>query len=172
VLFDSTADWISPGFDDVDSPMHDSRWSTNPPANNGAKVIISDTDHYSPMKSDALWAWKSFLRGHNPILYDLGIVTGVNPPDSSSGSPSFASLEPARYAMGDTLRFAREMDLVAMEPRGISARPDTRSRTPAKSTSSSSLTKRPTRSPRDWKPTPTRSGGIASAAARRKTPAR
>src|SRR5215204_4034092 len=117
-LFDSPADWISPGFDDVESPMQDSRWSTDPPANDGAKVIISDTDHYSPMKSDALWAWKSFLRGHNPILYDLGIVTGVNPPDSSSGSPSFASLEPARYAMGDTLRFAREMDLVAMEPRG------------------------------------------------------
>jgi hypothetical protein len=70
------------------------------------------------MKSDALWAWKSFLRGHNPILYDLGIVTGVDPPDHSSGSPSFASLEPVRYAMGDTLRFAREMGLIAMEPRG------------------------------------------------------
>jgi hypothetical protein len=70
------------------------------------------------MKSDALWAWKSFLRGHNPILYDLGIVAGVNPPDPSSGSPSFASLEPARRAMGDTLRFAREMGLIAMEPRG------------------------------------------------------
>ena len=118
VLFDSPADWISPGFDDVDSPMQNSRWLTDPPPNDGAKVIISDTDHYSPMKSDALWAWKSFLRGHNPILYDLGIVTGVNPPDPSSGSPSFASLEPARYAMGDTLRFAREMDLAQMEPRG------------------------------------------------------
>jgi hypothetical protein len=98
--------------------MQDSRWSTNPPANDGAKVIISDTDHYSPMKSDALWAWKSFLRGHNPILYDLGIVAGVDPPDSSSGSPSFASLEPARHAMGDTRRFAERMDLVGMEPRG------------------------------------------------------
>ena len=118
VLFDGPADWISPGFDDVDSPMQNSRWYTDPPANDGAKVIISDTDHYSPMKSDALWAWKSFLRGHNPILYDLGIVTGVNPPDPSSGSPSFASLEGARYAMGDTLRFAREMDLAQMEPRG------------------------------------------------------
>jgi hypothetical protein len=117
VLFDSLADWISPGFDDVDSPMQSSRWSTDPPANDGAKVIISDTDHYSPMKSDALWAWKSFLRGHNPILYDLGIVSGVDPPDPSSGSPSFASLEPARHAMGDTLRFAREMGLIAMEPR-------------------------------------------------------
>jgi len=70
------------------------------------------------MKADALWAWKSFLRGHNPILYDLGIVMGVNPPDPSSGSPSFASLESARYAMGDTRRFAERLDLVAMEPRG------------------------------------------------------
>ena len=118
VLFDSPADWISPGFDDVETPMQDSRWLTDPPPNDGAKVIISDTDHYSPMKSDALWAWKSFLRGHNPILCDLGIVTGVNPPDPSSGGPSFASLEPARRAMGDTLRFAREMGLIAMELRG------------------------------------------------------
>ena len=117
VLLESPADWISPGFDDVESPMHGSRWLKDPPANDGAKVIISDTDHYSPMESDALWAWKSFLRGHNPILYDLGIVTGVNPPDPSSGSPSFASLEAARYAMGDTLRLARQMDLLAMEPR-------------------------------------------------------
>jgi hypothetical protein len=118
VLFDGPADWISPGFDDVESPMQNSRWYTNPPENDGAKVVISDTDHYSPMKSDALWAWKSFLRGHNPILYDLGIVTGVNPPDPSSGSPSFASLEGARYAMGDTRRFAERLNLVAMEPRG------------------------------------------------------
>lgn len=63
VLFDSPADWISPGFDDVQSPMQNSRWLTNPPPNDGTKVIISDTDHYSPMRSDALWAWKSFLRG-------------------------------------------------------------------------------------------------------------
>ncbi len=118
VLFDSPADWISPGFDDVESPMQTSRWLADPPANDGTKVIISDTDHYSPMKSDALWAWKTFLRGHNPILYDLGIVTGVNPPDPTSGSPSFASLEGARYAMGDTLRFARKIDLARMEPRG------------------------------------------------------
>jgi len=118
VLFDSPAEWISPGFDDVESPMQASRWLTDPPANDGAKVIISDTDHYSPMKSDALWAWKSFLQGHNPILYDLGIVTGVNPPDPSSGSPSFASLEPARRALGDTLRFAKRLNLIAMEPRG------------------------------------------------------
>ena len=45
-------------------------------------------------------------------------MTGVDPPDPSSGSPSFASLEPARYAMGDTLHLARQLDLMVMEPRG------------------------------------------------------
>lgn len=117
-LFNSPADWISPGFDDVDSPMQNSRWFSDPPANEGAKVILSDTDHYSPMKSDALWAWKSFLRGHNPILYDLGIINGVNPPDPASGTPSYASLEPARNAMGDTLRYAERIGLIDMTPGG------------------------------------------------------
>ena len=40
-------------------------------------MILSDTDHYSPMGSHALWAWKTFLRGHHPVLYDLGIFGGV-----------------------------------------------------------------------------------------------
>jgi hypothetical protein len=95
-----------------------SRWLTDPPVNDGAKVVLSDTDHYSPFGSDALWAWKSFLRGHNPILYDLGIVGGVNPPDPASGTPSYQSLEAARYALGDTLRFAERINLAAMEPHG------------------------------------------------------
>ena len=52
---------------------------------------------------------------------DFGIIDGVNPADPGSGSPgvpSSDSFEPARYAMGDTLRFARRMQLVEMEPRG------------------------------------------------------
>lgn len=40
---------------------------------------------------------------------DLALIGGVNPPD--------AAFEPARYAMGDTLRFAERMNLIAMEPR-------------------------------------------------------
>ena len=117
-LFDSRAEWISPGYDDdifadgghpmaPGSPQ--SRWLEDPPAADGRKIVISDTDHYAPGGGDALWAWKSFLRGHHPILMDFGIIGGVNSPD-----PSF---EPARYAMGDTLRFAERMNLIAMEPR-------------------------------------------------------
>lgn len=60
-LLGSAADWISPGFGD---PAHPggalrSRWYTDPPPNDGAKVVISDTDHYAPGAGDALWAWKS-----------------------------------------------------------------------------------------------------------------
>jgi hypothetical protein len=117
-LLASQEEWISPGYDDdifadgghpaaPGSPQ--SRWLEDPPAADGRKVVISDTDHYAPGRGDALWAWKSFLRGHHPILMDFGIIGGVNPPD-----PSF---EPARYAMGDTLRFAERMNLIEMEPR-------------------------------------------------------
>jgi hypothetical protein len=126
-LFTSPADWISPGYDDeiFTGGRHPnepggpaSRWFENPPASDGTKVVITDTDHYAPGKGDALWAWKSFLRGHNPILMDFGIIDGVNPPDPASGTPSYESFEPARYAMGDTLRFAERMRLIEMQPRG------------------------------------------------------
>jgi hypothetical protein len=121
-LWQSPADWISPGFDDQPMPSFPggpvSRWYVDPPANDGTKVVISDTDHYAPGLGDALWAWKSFLRGHNPILMDFGIIDVVNPLDPSLGVPAYESFAAARYAMGDMLRFAERMDLVAMEPRG------------------------------------------------------
>jgi hypothetical protein len=117
-LFASRAEWISPGYDDEvfaggGHPMApgspQSRWLEDPPAADGSKVVITDTDHYAPGRGDALWAWKSFLRGHHPILMDYGLISGVNPPA--------AAFEPARYAMGDTRRFAERMNLIAMQPR-------------------------------------------------------
>jgi hypothetical protein len=128
-LYDSRAEWISPGYDDAifaagGHPMApgspQSRWLEDPPAADGRKVVISDTDHYAPGRGDALWAWKSFLQGHHPILMDFGIIIGgVNPSDPSTGGPmSYAALEPARYAMGDTRAFAKRMHLIEMAPRG------------------------------------------------------
>ena len=118
-LLASGAEWISPGYDDEvfasgGHPMApgspQSRWLEDPPAADGGKIVISDTDHYAPGRGDALWAWKSFLRGHHPILMDYGLIAGVNAPD-----PAF---EPARHAMGDTLRYATRMNLIAMQPHG------------------------------------------------------
>ena len=67
---DGPADWVSPGSgvapNDERKPRCD--WLADPPPTVGRKVVISDTDHYAPFQGDALWACKSFLRGHNPIL--------------------------------------------------------------------------------------------------------
>ncbi len=127
-LFKSRAEWISPGYDDEifaqgGHPMAPgsppSHWYDNPPASDGRKVIITDTDHYAPGRGDALWAWKSFLRGLHLILMDFGIIAGVNPPDPSAGGPGippYSAFEAARYAMGDTLRYAEKMNLIEMEP--------------------------------------------------------
>lgn len=114
-LLNGPADWVSPGFDDE---IFTGRWATDPPAADGTKVVVSDTDHYLPGGGDALWAWRSFLRGHHPILMDYGIVDVVHPLDPSLGAPSYESFEPARRAMGDTLGFARRLRLLAMTPRG------------------------------------------------------
>jgi hypothetical protein len=95
-----------------------SRWLEDPPPADGRKVVVSDTDHYAPGSGDAMWAWKSFIRGHHPILMDFGLLFGMDPPDPSAGGPmSFEVFEPARWAMGDTARFAERMDLIRMEPR-------------------------------------------------------
>jgi hypothetical protein len=42
----------------------------------------------------------------------------VSPPDPSSGTPSYESLEAARHALGDTLRYAQLVKLVEMTPHG------------------------------------------------------
>ena len=126
-LLNSAADWISPGYDDEifangGHPMApgspQSRWLEDPPPADGRKIVITDTDHYAPGRGDALWAWKSFIRGHHPILMDFGLIGGVNPPDRAAGGPmSFEAFEPARWAMGDTARLAAQLNLMAMQPR-------------------------------------------------------
>ena len=127
-LLRSRAEWISPGYDDEiftdgGHPMAPgsppSRWYADPPPADGRKVIISDTDHYS-QGGDALWAWKTFLRGHHPILMDYGLIGGLEPAgdaNPAAGVPPFESYEPARHAMGDTRRYAERLDLIGMEPR-------------------------------------------------------
>ena len=97
-----------------------SRWYADPPIADGAKVVISDTDHYAPGQGDALWAWKSFLRGHHPILMDFGLIAGLEPAGESpadTGVPPFEFYEPARWAMGDTRRYAERIGLIDMQPR-------------------------------------------------------
>ena len=92
-LFAGPADYIAPGL---------SSYGDNPPAADGRKVIILDTDHIGG--GDADWVWKAFTRGMNPIYMDTWDV-------------SDATREGARKALGHTLICAKRMNLTTMTPR-------------------------------------------------------
>jgi hypothetical protein len=101
-LFESPADWISPN--------PEGGYGIDPPAGNGSKVIITDTDHLWGIGGNQQWVWKSFLRGLNPIFMD---------PYGGSVLQKFRDLdwtEPLRKSMGYTLMFAQKMDLIRMVP--------------------------------------------------------
>jgi len=102
-LFDGPADWISPN--------GEGGYRDNPPAADGSKVVLSDTDHLWGIGGNQSWVWKSFLRGLNPIFMDPydGVVLG------NRFDPKW---DPIRKSMGYTLQLADRINLAAMTPRG------------------------------------------------------
>jgi hypothetical protein len=130
-LFASSAEWISP----ADEPRHLTDraaaaledYRNDPPANDGRKVILSDTDHLWGHGGDYRWVWKSFLRGLQPIFMDpwYPLYVHADPvlcPWVFKGGVctdrrDFPDWDPLRRAMGDTRQFAERMNLAAMEPR-------------------------------------------------------
>ena len=101
-LFESPAEWVSPN--------NQGGYRDNPPAGDGSKVILTDTDHLWGIGGNEAWVWKSFFRGLNPIFMDPydGVVLGKR------FDPKW---EPIRRAMGQTLQLANRVDLAAMVPR-------------------------------------------------------
>jgi len=100
-MLESPADWISPGRNDG--------FGDDPPAWDGRKVSLLDTDHIWGVGGNPAWAWKSFVRGHNPLFMD--------PYDNSvlgTGDP--AQWEPLRRSLGQTRKLADRLDLAAMTP--------------------------------------------------------
>lgn len=110
-LFASPADWIAPGNDGTRFDYGDS-----PPAADGRKVIISDSDHFWGVnRGDPAWVWKSFLRGLNLLYMDaLDRQEEVNRIQGLKFDPRWES---TRKAMGHTLTMARRVNLAAMVPR-------------------------------------------------------
>ena len=118
-LFASGADWISPN--------ENYGYQTDPPAADGRKVIVNDTDHtffYIALQKQGLaaqraWAWKNLTRGNNMLFMDPYLdpnpwyVTTRNHP---SGTQAGLYWETLRSAMGDTRVFADRMNLAAMTP--------------------------------------------------------
>ncbi len=116
-LYDSPADWISPG--------------SHVPPSVGRKVIVNDTDHsfgYSEFKRDGqpaqrAWVWENFTRGNNVAFMDPYLTKWPkrNYPTGSTTDPD-VGVQPDPYwnvirdAMGATLTYATRMNLVAMTP--------------------------------------------------------
>jgi hypothetical protein len=110
----SPADWISPGKEDP--ATNTASYRDDPPANDGSKVILNDTDHLGgaatpPSAYLPPWVWKSFTRGHHPILMDR-----LERSDVTDGFKN-ALMPPLRAALGYTMAYAGKMDLAAMVPR-------------------------------------------------------
>ncbi len=115
VVFASRADWISPGT----GPNREYR--NDPPAADGSKVILIDTDHLWGHGGHYRWAWKSFLRGLNPVFMDpWGPVPGRTRAGYAGAilnRRDYPTYAPLRTALGQTRRFAERIDLNTMTPR-------------------------------------------------------
>ncbi|MGA9364573.1 MAG: T9SS type A sorting domain-containing protein [Bacteroidota bacterium] len=111
-VFSSRADWISPG-----AGNNGDIWKNDPPDSGGAKVVINDTDHLWGNGGDAVWVWKSFLRGNNVLYMDgyNGAAYGTGHPwtQGDSANPSVVEL---RRNLGYILRYGNRMNLIAMTP--------------------------------------------------------
>jgi hypothetical protein len=109
ILFESPADWISPGR----GPDH--QYKYNPPAADGTKVILTDTDHLWGHGGTYQWAWKSFLRGLNPLFMDpWGPVPGHTRAGYASdrlNQRHFPDWGLLRANLGYTRRYAERLDL-------------------------------------------------------------
>lgn len=103
-VLNSTADWVSMN-GDVNDPL----------VADGSKVDLSDTDHLCGICGDAAWPWKSFTRGHNPLLMDgYDGSAGVGDPKYDPNDPIWEAI---RTNMGYARSFALRMDLAHAVPR-------------------------------------------------------
>lgn len=114
LLMASPAEWIS--------PHTDARGVRNIAAATGPKVSLLDSDHwfvvelYNNPVLGREWVWKSFCRGHNPILMEHLLPRSFVQADHplTRSDPGYVA---SRAAMGHTRRFAERMNLAALTPR-------------------------------------------------------
>lgn len=117
ILFESPADWISPG------RGPDEEYKYDPPPADGSKVVLSDTDHLWGHGGNYQWAWKSFLRGMNVLFMDPWCpVPGQLRAGYSGGTLNntrdYPDWEPLRRNLGYTRQYADRINLAASTPRG------------------------------------------------------
>ena len=115
-LFATSADWISPS----NGRLYEYRY--NPPAADGSKVILTDTDHMWGHGGDVAWIWKSFTRGMNVLFMDPweripGELDWWQDGDVSRNQRHYYLWDPIRRNLGYARRFALRMGLGRCVPR-------------------------------------------------------
>lgn len=114
-LLNSPADWISPRNEELMPFMEE------PPVMEGiGKAILSDTDHLWGLGGSVAWVWKTFLRGHHPILmdpYQPLLELEYHSDWSKLNDPNHPLWEPMRQNMAYTLAYAGRINLVQTRPR-------------------------------------------------------
>jgi hypothetical protein len=117
----SPATWVSYYFQSKPQKGDEHFDVSDPFVADGRKISIQDSDHWwvEPIRGDPdfgrAWVWKSFCRGHNPILMEhlppLSAVLKDLPfqPDD----PGYIA---SRLALGQTRMFAEKMGLAHMTP--------------------------------------------------------
>ena len=109
-IFNSNAEWVSPSGD---------AYAFNPPANDGSKVIITDTDHlnnninkptqYGDKEYDyRMFAWQNLCMGIQSLMMDE--------PLSDWDIPEIDALPEGRLYLGDVVTYANRMNLAECVP--------------------------------------------------------
>lgn len=114
-LWETSADWISP------SNGFRNEYRYNPPAANGSKVIVSDTDHLWGHGGEVKWVWKSFTRGMNVLFMDPwepfpGDLDWWQDGDLTRNSRYYHVWDDLRRNMGYARALAQCFDLTNMIP--------------------------------------------------------
>jgi len=103
-LFDSDADWVSPG-------AESGHFSSAPLPVKSRQVIIADTDHLGGASfGDSGWVWRSFFRGLNVLYMDNYVA-----PDSVGLPPTREAAE-IRAGIGLTRLLADQVDIGKFAP--------------------------------------------------------
>ena len=99
-------------------------YADDPPATDGVKVMVSDTDHIlgvlgtTDITIVVNWAWKSICRGLGSLVY-LDVIQLWLPshdPATTWNDPNNVAHLPARRAIGDARRYAQRLDLASATP--------------------------------------------------------
>ncbi|MBI5772109.1 MAG: hypothetical protein HZA89_00010 [Verrucomicrobia bacterium] len=103
MLFDSPADWVSPGNEPAAAGVNFS-FNRNPSPEFQGKIVVADTDHLGwNVRRDHDWFWKQFCRGNHTWYLEWAYA-----------SPTEAVA--ARKGIGQTVAWSRKVNLAAMQP--------------------------------------------------------